>query len=192
MGTLTKALSSETRLEMMRILSREALHITGLANRLGISVPVAARHVEILEKAGLVQRRRYGRTHILEARSEGLLAFMDELCESLEVEVEEGSSVLDALKLTSAVEVKRGREGSLLVSLDGEKGYYIYEVDGILPKKPLDAYLIHRDSVVKLKQLLPVARKVISIRVRKTRRRPIRGGERIPMGEAEEKGRLEG
>ncbi|MEM2123203.1 MAG: helix-turn-helix domain-containing protein [Candidatus Bathyarchaeia archaeon] len=178
MVSLAKALSSETRLEMMKILSREPLHITGLANRLGISVPVAARHVEILEKAGLIQRRRYGKTHILEARSQGLLAFMDELCESLEVEVEEGSSILDALKLTSAVEVKREEGGALLVSLDGERGYYVYEVNGSMPRKPLDLYLIHEDSVVKLKQLLPVARKEISIKVRKARKGPIRDGER--------------
>lgn len=171
MRGLAKALSSETRLEMMKILSKEPLHITGLAKRLGISVPVAARHVEILEKAGLIQRRKYGKTHILEARSERLLAFMDELCESFEVEVDEGSSVLDALKLTSAVEVRKGKDGLLLVSLDGEKGYYIYEVNGVLPKKPLDLYEIREDSIVKLKQLLPVTRKEISIKVRKSNRR---------------------
>ena len=182
MGMLAKALSSETRLEMMRILSKEPLHITGLANRLGISVPVAARHVEILEKAGLIRRRKYGKTHILEARSEGLLAFMDELCDRLEVEVDEGCSILDALKLTSA---KEERGGALLVSIDGEKGYYIYEVNGSMPRKPLDLYLIHRDSVVKLKQLIPVARKEISIKVRRTRRTHERQRETI-VSEAQE------
>ena len=178
MNAIAKALSSKTRLEMMRILSRskEPLHITGLARKLGISVPVAARHVEVLEEAGLVTRRRCGRTHILEASSERLLEFMDGLCERLEVEVDEGCSLLDVLKLTSAVEVRRERDGALLVSLDGEKGYYIYEVNGSLPAKPLDLYLIREDSVVKLKQLLPVARKEISVKVRRSRKGSIRAG----------------
>ncbi len=48
-----KALSSTTRLKMLRILAKKEMHITGLARELNLSVPVVAKHSKLLEKTGL-------------------------------------------------------------------------------------------------------------------------------------------
>jgi len=54
---LFKALSSSTRLKMLKILAKKEMHICGLARELNLSAPVVARHAKILETAGLIQRR---------------------------------------------------------------------------------------------------------------------------------------
>ena len=60
-----KALANTKRRMMLDLLLSENYHITGLAKKLGISVPVATRHVKILEACGIVKRKKYGRTHII-------------------------------------------------------------------------------------------------------------------------------
>jgi len=52
-----RALSSKTRIEMMKLLMQREYHVSGLAKALGISVPVVAKHVKILEDAGLVESK---------------------------------------------------------------------------------------------------------------------------------------
>jgi DNA-binding transcriptional ArsR family regulator len=171
--TLAKALSSETRLKILQILAKDSFHISGLARHLNISVPVTARHVEYLEGAGLIKRRRYGRTHILELESfDKLISFTDGLIEPIEIEVEEDTNLLEALKKTSAIKFKKTKEGSLVISIDGEPGYYVYEVDGHMPKKPLAKYQIRDDAIVKMKKLVPTTRKSILVRVRKGKQSP--------------------
>jgi DNA-binding transcriptional ArsR family regulator len=59
-----KALSSPTRLEILKSLLRKEMHISAIARQMKISVPVAAKHVKILEKAGLVEKREFGRSRI--------------------------------------------------------------------------------------------------------------------------------
>ncbi|KPQ41559.1 MAG: transcriptional regulator, ArsR family [Candidatus Methanoperedens nitroreducens] len=60
-----KALSSTTRLKMLRILAKEEMHITGIAKELNLSVPVVAKHAKLLERANLIEIRRFGKTHVL-------------------------------------------------------------------------------------------------------------------------------
>jgi len=70
---LFKALGSSTRIQILKMLTKKQMHITGLANELKLSVPVVARHVRVLEKAGLVQRTKFGRTHVLRSRIDSFL-----------------------------------------------------------------------------------------------------------------------
>jgi len=69
---LFKALSSKTRLKMLKLLTKQNYHVSGLAKVLEISVPVAAKHVRILEDAGLVHSKTFGRTHVLSLDREKL------------------------------------------------------------------------------------------------------------------------
>jgi DNA-binding Lrp family transcriptional regulator len=155
---------------MLKLLAGEDMHITGLAKKLGISVPVAAKHVKILEVAGLLERTRFGRTHVLKAKLErlrvdALYQDLDIFSEAHEVRVKKGANVLDVLRMVSGVEIERVGKKEFITSVDGEKGYYIYEVDGQLPETPMDEYRIERDSTIRLKKLVPVKRKEMDIKL---------------------------
>jgi DNA-binding transcriptional ArsR family regulator len=65
------ALSDGTRRKMLQRLSRGTLTVGELAGPLPISFAAASKHVQILERAGLVRRERIGREHhitLVEAR----------------------------------------------------------------------------------------------------------------------------
>ena len=65
------ALSDSTRRAMLRSLSEGERTVGALAEPFSMSLAGASKHVKVLEKAGLVQRRIAGRTHYcrLEAAS---------------------------------------------------------------------------------------------------------------------------
>jgi DNA-binding transcriptional ArsR family regulator len=168
---LIKALASKTRRDMLKHLARQEMHITGLAKKVGISVPVAAKHVRVLEDAGLLERTRFGRTHVLKAKLDrlkldSLYQDLDIFSETHEVEVHKGANVLDVLRMVSGVEIERVGRKEFITSVDGEKGYYIYEVDGTLPEKPMDEFRISRETTIRLKKLVPVSRKEMNIRLK--------------------------
>jgi len=67
-----KALGSKTRVEMLKLLMKGEYHVSGLAKALGISLPVAAKHVRILENAELVGSKKFGKMHVLSVNKERL------------------------------------------------------------------------------------------------------------------------
>lgn len=160
-----RALSSKTRRKMLKSLIRGEKHITGLARELGISVPVAAKHVKILERAGLVERQKFGRTHIIRARAERIYNALDFLEEAFDVNIKKGASVLDVLKEISGVTVENIGDREYITSVDGEKGYYIYEVNGKLPDTSINKFTLEDNTKVELKKLVPVKKKEIVIRI---------------------------
>jgi DNA-binding transcriptional ArsR family regulator len=171
-----KALSSPTRREILRILAKGEMHISGLARQLGISVPVAAKHCRLLEDSGLILRQRYGRTHVLKLnpakiRFEKLYEEMDIFSETHEVEVPKGANVLEALKKVAGVEIEKVGDKEFITSVDGEEGYYIFEVDGKLPDVPVDRFILNKNVHISLKKLSPVKKKDMIVKI-KTRRRP--------------------
>lgn len=46
--------------------------VSGLAKPFRISSPAISRHLRVLEKARLIDRRRHGRLHLIRARAAGL------------------------------------------------------------------------------------------------------------------------
>jgi DNA-binding transcriptional ArsR family regulator len=160
-----KALSSETRREMLKSLIREEKHITGLAKELGISVPVAAKHIKILESVGLVERRKFGRSHIMRAKTERMHSALEFLGETFDINIQKGASVLDVLKEISGVTVKSIGDKEYVTSVDGEEGYYIYEVNGKPPNTSINKFTVKNDTKVELKKLVPVKKKEIRIKV---------------------------
>jgi hypothetical protein len=150
---------------MLRSLIGRDMHITGLAKELGISVPVAAKHVKILEDGGLVERQKFGRTHVLKANTKHLQNAFDFLGEAFEVDMPRGASVLDVLKEISGVTVENVGDREYVTSVDGEEGYYIFEVNGLPPNASINKVAIEDGAKVELKKLVPVKKKEIRIRV---------------------------
>ena len=66
------ALSNRTRRRMVRQLSGGECSVGELASPAEMSFAAASKHVQVLEKAGLVNRRVAGRQHICSLRSEPL------------------------------------------------------------------------------------------------------------------------
>ncbi len=63
------ALSDPTRRAIVDRLSRGPSRVTDLAGRFPISLAAVSKHLRVLERAGLVKRRRQGREHHFELRA---------------------------------------------------------------------------------------------------------------------------
>jgi DNA-binding transcriptional ArsR family regulator len=59
------ALSDPTRRKILERLSRGDTRVTDLARPFAMSLPAISRHIAVLERAGLLKRRRAGRVHHL-------------------------------------------------------------------------------------------------------------------------------
>jgi DNA-binding transcriptional ArsR family regulator len=57
------ALADPTRRRILAHLSRGDKRVTHLARPHDMSLPAVSKHLRVLEKAGLLRRRRYGRVH---------------------------------------------------------------------------------------------------------------------------------
>ena len=60
------ALADPTRRRMLEALSHQQMRVTDLAEPFAMSLPAVSKHLRVLEKAGLLKRRRLGREHHLE------------------------------------------------------------------------------------------------------------------------------
>lgn len=60
------ALADPTRRRMLESLSRRQMRVTDLAEPFAMSLPAVSKHLRVLEDAGLLKRRRFGREHHLE------------------------------------------------------------------------------------------------------------------------------
>ena len=71
--TLT-ALADPTRRAILKRLAQGEARVTKLAAPFAISLNSVSKHIKLLERAGLVERRRNGREHLLKFRPEPLTA----------------------------------------------------------------------------------------------------------------------
>lgn len=164
---LFHVLKSKTRREILKVLMKKEMHISGLAREFGISVPAAAKHCKLLEEKGLVEKKTFGRTKILKAKANRLYNLMDYFGDDIKVEVPRGSNIIDALKQVAGVRVERVNERGFVTSIDGEEGFYIYEVNGELPNVPMDKFRLEENVTVELKKILHVRKKKLEITVMK-------------------------
>ena len=162
-----RALSSNTRLEILKILSNKEIHLSGLARELNISVPVTSKHIKILENVGLVNKRIFGNTHLLAAKTKNLETALEPFVQETNIEVKKKKSLFDALKQIPGVEVKKHGKNQYIKSIDGEEGYYIYEVNGDLPEKPINDYIINKNISLDLKKIVSIKKKKINIMIEK-------------------------
>lgn len=165
-GNIFKALSSKTRLKMLKLSMQGIYHISGLAKAVGISVPVAAKHVRILEDAELVKIKKFGKTHVLMVNKEKLYEAMEAFSEDYEIEVQKGASILDALKDVAGVGIKKIGDKEFIASIDNEGGFYVYEVNGKSPNMPINEYKMEKNGEIEIKRLVPVLKKRVKVNVR--------------------------
>lgn len=164
---LFRALSSSTRIKILKVLVNKEMHLTGLAKEIGISVPVTSRHIKILEDVGLINKRIFGNTYLLKTKSRTLEKALDPFVEESSIEINKEKSLFDALKQVPGIEVKKLGKHQYIKSIDGEDGYYIYEVNGKPPNVPIDEYIVNKNVSLDLKKLVTVKKKKININVKK-------------------------
>ena len=75
---ILNALENETRLKMFKHINEEDMHISKVARILEISIPVASKHANILEDANLIERKIFGKTHVLSSKNKKLCRFAEE------------------------------------------------------------------------------------------------------------------
>ncbi len=169
MTSLFRVLGNENRRTMLKLLKKQEMHVSGIARELGISVPVALKHIKKLEEAGLVTRRKVGNTHMIRItndraeRLSGIWMLLDEL---LVLETKKGTRLSDILKTLPEIDIRQTSNGSYINAVDGREGYFIYEIDGKMSDKPINKYRINGDLELGIKQLLPALDKRIRIRVK--------------------------
>ena len=66
------ALADPTRRQILAHLARGDQRVTHLAKPHAMSLPAVSKHLRVLEKAGLLRRRRYGRVHEMQLEAEPL------------------------------------------------------------------------------------------------------------------------
>src|SRR6267154_1564402 len=66
------ALADPTRRRILAHLARGDKCVTHLARPYSMSLPAVSKHLRVLEKAGLLRRRRYGRVHEMQLEAEPL------------------------------------------------------------------------------------------------------------------------
>ncbi len=66
------ALADPTRRRILAHLARGDQCVTRLARPHAMSLPAISKHLRVLEKAGLLRRRRYGRVHEMQLAAEPL------------------------------------------------------------------------------------------------------------------------
>lgn len=68
LSEILKAVSDVTRRSLLTALVQDgATRVTDLADRYDMSLNAISKHIKVLEKAGLVTRKTFGRVHLIEA-----------------------------------------------------------------------------------------------------------------------------
>jgi len=162
-----RALSSSTRIKILKKLSQNQMHVSGLARNIGISVPVTSKHIKILEEADLIDKKIFGNTYILSIKLKNFENILEPFIQESSIEINKEEKLFDALKQIPGIETKKTGKHQYIKSIDGEKGFYIYEVDGNLPNKPVDEYKINKNITIDLKKLISVNKKKIKVKIKK-------------------------
>jgi DNA-binding transcriptional ArsR family regulator len=167
---ILKVLGNEKRRAMLKILARRPAHISGLARELGISVPVALKHVRLLESSQFIDRETAGNTVILSIREETieLLHRLEDIIEKpLEIGASKGEELYKVLKRVGGFEIRKvpGSSEFFITAIDGVKGYYIFQIDGKIPDVGVKEYILKEDTIIEFQKLVPVIGKRLEIQV---------------------------
>lgn len=71
------ALANEHRRDIIYVLGLHPYSITQLASLRDLSFPAIHKHIKILEEAGMIKRRKIGRTHFLTLNRQSLRGLQD-------------------------------------------------------------------------------------------------------------------
>ncbi len=158
------ALANSNRRQMVQILLKKETHIAAIARELKVSNPVALKHARILEEAGIIEREKIGNIHLLKIRKEALkkIKIAWGLFEKpLVLNVKKGTTLLTALSKVDGLEISNSKKGAFIKSVDGKDGYFVFEINGRFPNKPIEEIKVEGKMEIDLKRLLPVIGKKI-------------------------------
>jgi len=164
------ALSSESRIKIIKKLVNKEIHLSEISRELKLSKPVVSRHIKILEKAGLIKRRIIGNVHLLSANIESIEKAFEPFIEESKIEIEKNTTIFEILKQLPGIETKSDGKNQFITSIDGDGGFYIYEVDGKIPEKAIDEFKPKDNSTINLKKLIPISKKKIKIDIKKNKK----------------------
>jgi DNA-binding transcriptional ArsR family regulator len=165
-NSIFRALSSTMRIRILKTLSNKEMHVSGLARELDISVPVTSRHIKILEKVGLVKKRIIGNVHLLSINYRNLEKSFEPFTDKSSIEIDKKRTILDALTQIPGISIKKAGNNYYIKSIDRDEGYYIYEVDGKLPAKSIDEFIIDKNLTLDIKKLVSINKKKIQINIK--------------------------
>ena len=77
LDTIFSALADPTRRRILMMLLEDDMAVTDVAEPFEMSLAAVSKHLAVLERAGLVRRRRDGRTHYCSLRPEALTDALD-------------------------------------------------------------------------------------------------------------------
>ncbi len=72
-----EALANKHRREIIHVLSLQPSSISQLASMRGLSLPAIHKHIKVLENAGIIRRRKIGRTNFITLNRESLRGLQD-------------------------------------------------------------------------------------------------------------------
>jgi len=165
--TIFSALSSQTRINIIKLLLKNEMHISALARTLHLSVPVVSRHVKILEGAELIEKKTIGNAHVFHVKPIQFEHLFEPLIDPLTVEIDKNESLYEALQQLPFISIKKYGDDKYIASIDGEEGYYVYEVNGKKPDVPVNAFKPSSDVTVILSKLIALHQKRINIKIKK-------------------------
>lgn len=163
-----RVLGNKNRRNILLTLQKKENHISALARELNIAVPVALRHIILLESVGLISKKKYGKTHVFfinksaENKLKSLLNLIDE---PQTVTISKNETLDKALEKISGIKIEHTKQGAFISSIDNNKGFFIFEVNGKLVSKSPDKIKINKTTTIELQRLSPIIGKKIEIKV---------------------------
>lgn len=100
-SSLCKLLSSTTRLEILLLVAREPMNVSGLSARLGLDCSLVSHHLKHLKEAHLLASRQVGHTH--EYGLGDAVAVAEHTADRITLSVKGGDGVTLAIRLPVAV-----------------------------------------------------------------------------------------
>jgi hypothetical protein len=94
----------------------------------------------------------------------------NELSDQTELEISKDETLFDALKQIPEISFSKYKDKQFISSINGEKGYYVYEVNGKPPNVSIDEFTLKKDALISLKKIIPIEKKEINVKVRKKRK----------------------
>jgi len=165
--TIFSALSAQTRINIIKVLLNDEMHVSAIARTLHLSVPVVSRHIKILEDADLIEKKIIGNAHVFRVKPIQFEHIFDPLIDPITVQIDKNESLYDALQQLPFLSIKKHGKDRFIASIDGQEGYYIYEVNGKTPNVPINDFQPSIDMTVVLSKLIAIQQKKIKVKIKK-------------------------
>jgi DNA-binding transcriptional ArsR family regulator len=108
------ALADPTRRRILESLSHREWRVTDLAEPFAMSLPAVSKHLGVLEKAGLLKRRRLGREHFLKLEAAPMrraASWIEHYRKFWEGSLDNLAEYLESTSVTETKPVKKTKKG---------------------------------------------------------------------------------